>query len=181
MIIYFDFDFRNNEQQHTADMLCSLLHQLANSLMHVPEEICGLWEKYKGKRTRPSPNELLLVLVYIVQHYFTKVFVVLDALDECSECDILLPVLIDLMESESVSLFLTSRSEHDIQQGLGPLPIYSALIESRAVAADVELFVKKQIQNLQALRDLGRDLQVEITQRLVQGAKGMYVTALLFC
>ncbi|KAF4627310.1 hypothetical protein G7Y89_g10848 [Cudoniella acicularis] len=149
-IIYFYFNFRNTEQQHTAGMLYSLLYQLTNSLTHVPEEISGMWEKCKGKRTRPSPDELLLFLVYIVQHYVTKVFVIPDALDECSECNILLPVLIHLMENESVSLFLTGRSERDIQQALGPLPIYSATIESSAVAADVELFVKKQIQILGA-------------------------------
>ncbi len=172
-IIYFYFDFRNTEQQHTAGMLSSLLYQLANSLTHVPEEICALWEKYKGKRTRPSPDELLLLLVYIVQHYFTKVFIVLDALDECSERNVLLPILIDLMESKSVSLFLTSRSEHDIQQALNALPIFSTAIESATVAVDVELFVKKQIQNLEALRDLSHDLQIEIVQRLILGAKGM--------
>lgn len=143
-------------------MLSSLLYQLANSLTNVPEEICALWENYKGKRTRPSPDKLFLLLVYIVQQYFTKVFVVLNTLDKCSERSVLLPILIDLIESKSVSLFLTSRSEHDIQQALNSLPIFSTAIESATVAADVELFVKKQIQNLEGLRDLGHDLQMEI-------------------
>ncbi len=49
-IVYFYFDFRNAEKQHTGGMLCSLLCQLANELAAVPEEICGLWEKYKGKK-----------------------------------------------------------------------------------------------------------------------------------
>ncbi|KFY25596.1 hypothetical protein V493_04574 [Pseudogymnoascus sp. VKM F-4281 (FW-2241)] len=42
--IYFYFDFRNTEQQHTEGMLSSLLGQLANKLTKVPEEICTLLE-----------------------------------------------------------------------------------------------------------------------------------------
>jgi len=84
-VLYFYFDFRNTEQQHTAGMLCSLLYQLANQLWAVPEEICLLWEKYKAKKSRPSPKEPLELYISVVQLYFTKVFIALDALGECSE------------------------------------------------------------------------------------------------
>ena len=154
-------------------MLCSLLYQLANQLSAVPEEICLLWEKYKGKKSRPSPEELLKLLISVVQQYFTKVYVVLDALDECSEREILLPILIELMDRKCVSLFLTSRSEHDIQTSFSNLSIHAKVIESAEAAVDVELFVNRQIQAIETLRDLGAELQSEIIRRLVLGAKGM--------
>jgi len=157
-------------------MLCSLIRQLANSLIAVPEEICGLWEKYKGKKARPSPEELLGVLTFVVREYFEKVYVVLDALDECSERQILLPVLHQLMDRKCVSLFLTSRSEHDIQKSFAGISIYSAAIENHDVAVDVELFVNRQIKSIETLRDLSKDLQKEIVQRLVEGAQGMQVS-----
>ena len=173
--VYFYFDFRNPEQQHTEGMLSSLLSQLANKLTEVPEEICALWEMYKVKKARPSPEELLGILTLVIREYFDKVFIALDALDECSERQVLLPILHQLMKSKCASIFLTSRSGHDIQKSFSGHLIYSAAIESADVAVDVKLFVNKQIKAIESLRDLSVDLQNEIVQKLVDGAKGMQV------
>lgn len=154
-------------------MLSSLLHQLSDQLAVVPEEICGLWEKYKGKKSRPPPDELLNILNLVVREYFNKVYVVLDALDECSERQILLPILRQLMKDKCVSLFLTSRIEHDIQKSFSEYQIYSTSIESGVVATDVELFLNEHIKTIETLRDLSHALQKEIVLRLVEGAKGM--------
>ncbi|OBT57875.1 hypothetical protein VE04_02094 [Pseudogymnoascus sp. 24MN13] len=174
-IVYFYFDFRNSEQQHTEGMLCSLLGQLANKLSGVPEEICALCDIYKDKTSRPSSEELVAILTLVIQKYFDKVYVALDALDECSERQVLLPILHQLMDSKCASIFLTSRREHDIQKSLSKVSIYSAAIESTDVALDVELFVNRQIKAIESLRDLNVDLQNEIIQELVGGAKGMQV------
>lgn len=174
-IVYFYFDFRNSEQQHTEGVLSSLLGQLANKLTEVPEEICALWKMYKDKTSRPSPEELLGILTLAIQKYFNKVYIALDALDECSERQVFLPILNQLIDSKCASIFLTSRSEHDIQKSLSEVSIYSAAIESADVALDVELFVKKQIKSIESLRDLNVELQNEIVQQLVGGAKGMQV------
>ncbi|KFZ16169.1 hypothetical protein V502_05226 [Pseudogymnoascus sp. VKM F-4520 (FW-2644)] len=173
--VYFYFDFRNSEQQHTQGMLCSLLGQLANKLTEVPQEVCSLWEMYKDKKRRPSLEELLGILTLVIQKYFDKVYVVLDALDECSERQVFLPILHQLMDSKCASIFLTSRNEHDIQKSLYEKSIYSAAIESADVALDVKLFVNRQIKAIESLRDLNVDLQNEIVQKLVDGAKGMQV------
>lgn len=175
--VYFYFDFRNSEQQHTEGMLCSLLCQLADKLAEVPGEICGLWEIYKDKTTRPSPEELLSILKIIIREYFDKVYIALDALDECSERHLLLPILHELMDSRYASIFLTSHSEHDIRKSLSQKLIYSAAIESADVALDVELFVSRQIKSMESLRDLNAALQNEIVEHLVNGAKGMQVYA----
>lgn len=173
--VYFYFDFRNSEQQHTEGMLSSLLGQLANKLTEVPEEICALWELYKGKKARPSPEELFGILTLVIQKYFDKVYIALDALDECSERQVFLPILHQLIDSKCASIFLTSRSEHDIEKSLSKKSIYSAAIESADIALDVELFVKRQIKATESLQDLNVDLQNEIVQKLVGGAKGMQV------
>ncbi|KFX93548.1 hypothetical protein O988_06755 [Pseudogymnoascus sp. VKM F-3808] len=174
IVVYFYFDFRNSEQQHTEGMLCSLLSQLANKLTEIPEEIRALWKKYKDNKTRPSPDELLEILTLVIQKYFNKVYVALDALDECIERQVLLPILCQFIDSECASTFLTSRREYDIHKSLSKKYIYSAAIEGSDVALDVELFVDKQIKAIESLRDLNVDLQNEIVQALVAGAKGMF-------
>jgi hypothetical protein len=175
IVVYFYFDFRNSEQQLTEGMLCSLLSQLANNLTRIPEEICALWKKCKDKKARPSPDELLEILTLVIQKHFNKVYVALDALDECIERQVLLPILCQFIDSKCASIFLTSRSEYDIQKSLSEKYIYSAAIEGSDVALDVELFVNRQIKAIESLRDLNVDLQNEIVQELVAGAKGMQV------
>jgi RNAse (barnase) inhibitor barstar len=156
-------------------MLCSLLAQLASKLTEIPEEIYALWKRYKNKKTRPSPDELLKTLTLVIQKYFNKVYVALDALDECLERQVLLPILNQFIDSQCASIFLTSRSEDAIKNLLSEKRIYSAVIESSDVALDVELFVSRQIKDIESLRDLNVDLQNEILQTLVDGAKGMQV------
>lgn len=173
--IYFYFDFRDSEKQHTEGMLSSLLSQLANELTEVPKEICALWEMYKDKKRRPSSEELLSILTLVIKKYFDKVYIALDALDECSEHHIFLPILRQLMDSKCASIFLTSRGEDDIRKSLSKESMYSAAIESADVALDVELFVNRQIKATESLRDLNVGLQNDIVQQLVRGAKGMQV------
>jgi len=57
-----------------------------------------------------------------------------------------LPILIELMDRECPSFYLTRRSEHDIQISISNLSIHAKVIESAEVAVDVELFVNQQIQ-----------------------------------
>lgn len=154
-------------------MLCSLLAQLADKLAEVPEEICALWEIYKDKTTRPSPEELLSILKIIIREYFDKVYIALDALDECSERHLMLPILYQLIDSKCASIFLTSRNDDDIQKLLSKKYIYSASIDSADVALDVELFVSRQVKSVESLRVLNASLQNEIVEHLVSGAKGM--------
>lgn len=154
-------------------MICSLLGQLSNKLAEVPKEICALWEIYKDKTTRPSPEDLLSIFKIVIREYFDKVYIALDALDECSERHLLLPILIQLIDSKCASIFFTSRREDDIEKSFSKNNIYAAAIESANVALDVELFVSRQIKSMESFRDLNADLQNEIVERLVSGAKGM--------
>ena len=154
-------------------MLCSLLYQFCVKQPLAREEICSLYDKYKGKRARPSTDELLGLLVQIVRRYFDKVYVVLDALDECTERHILLPTLRDLRSRKTVSLFLTSRNHQDIVAELSNVDIIALSIESCEVAMDVDLFVTQRLEVEPFLRSLSAELKQEITDTLVEGAKGM--------
>ena len=118
-------------------------------------------------------KQQLGLLVQIVRRYFDKVYVVLDALDECTERHILLPTLRDLMSRKTVSLFLTSRNHQDIVAELSNVDIIALSIESCEVAMDVDLFVTQRLEVEPFLRSLSAELKQEITDTLVEGAKGM--------
>jgi hypothetical protein len=97
----------------------------------------------------------------------------MDALDECREWNVLLPILKELMASRSLALLATSRQEQHIIQGLADVAVERATIDARAVAMDVELFVTNQIAAEPHLRDLAPNLKNDIVSSLVKGANGM--------
>ena len=172
-VTFFYFDFRDVEKQTADGMLCCILHQLSTKLSMVPEEVCALYDIFKGKTARPSTETLLELLATVIRNNFEKVYLVLDALDECTVRQSLLRVIKVLVKTSVVSLFMTSRSEHDIVEEFSLLEIPSMSIQSNEVAMDVELFVSEEIGKTVHLRELESELKSDITQSLVSGANGM--------
>lgn len=174
-VAYFYFDFRDPEKQTTSGMLLSLIHQLSVQVKLVPEAVFQLYDRYKGEKSRPSAQELSRLLVAIARQHYRKVFVVLDALDECAERKALLSTLRGLIAIEALSLLFTSRNEADVLWEFQRQKVMDVTIKSKDVAQDVYLFVTAQIEEDNFLRDQSHELKHEIVQSLVDGAKGMLV------
>lgn len=154
-------------------MLASLLFQLVRKLDTVPDEVIQLFGKYKG-RARPTVNEFAELLGR-VSKYFTRCFIILDALDECveRERETLLPVLGSFENIENINFLFTSRKESDIETSFLKHRIRLIPIQDKQVATDVELYVSESMENDEKLKHLKVGLKEEIIATLVQGAKGM--------
>ncbi|KAH7304498.1 hypothetical protein BKA65DRAFT_531311 [Rhexocercosporidium sp. MPI-PUGE-AT-0058] len=74
------------EQTHTTiNLVASLLKQLVQRrLPAVSSSILNLYQHHRDKKTRPPLTEYARFLAAELRH-FSKVYVVIDALDECSE------------------------------------------------------------------------------------------------
>jgi hypothetical protein len=137
----------------------------------MPDGIKGLYEYHKDKRTRPSYNELAKALQSVIGLY-ARAFVVIDALDECSEAagcrKRLLSEILDLQAKLGINIFATSRTNDDLTKLL-----HSAL--SRKIYAtdgDVETYLNKQmlLQDTDIFDNDMRDLTVT---EIVKAAAGM--------
>nr|POF00992.1 serine/threonine-protein kinase tnni3k [Quercus suber] len=127
--VYFYFDFRDVEKQSVSDLLCALTHQLATQLSNIPDEVCTLHDRYKGKKSRPSSKELLTLLLEIARTYFHRVYVVIDALDECKERASLSDALRFLIQTNVLSMLITSCNKHDIERAMHIDDVPSIVIE----------------------------------------------------
>ncbi|KAK0714895.1 hypothetical protein B0H67DRAFT_600680 [Lasiosphaeris hirsuta] len=85
-IAYLYSNFRQNHEQKAEDLLASLLKQLVQELASLPEAIKILYDGNKNKGTRPSFDELSSALQSVAKEY-SRVFVIVDALDECQLSD----------------------------------------------------------------------------------------------
>ena len=85
-IAYLYCNFRRQNEQKIDDLLASLLKQLAECQHSLPASVKDLYDLHRTKRTRPSIDEILRSIQSVVTAY-TRVFIIIDALDECQVSD----------------------------------------------------------------------------------------------
>jgi len=131
------------------------------------------------KQTRPTLSEYADLLQSEVRR-FSKVFIVIDALDECSESngtrDNFLAEIRKLQPT--IHLLVTSRHIEIIERAFKN----AARLEIRASDEDVRKYLEGRIASEpQLVRHVEKDstLQDTIINAIVEKAKGMYVLVIL--
>ncbi|KAI1269810.1 hypothetical protein F5Y18DRAFT_437656 [Xylariaceae sp. FL1019] len=114
-ICHIFFNFRRTGEQNLENLFGSLLQQLVQFRSDLPRSLRRLYDDCKQRRSRPSLKEILQVLRDPVLDY-SKVFVVVDALDEC-EREVrsgFISELRNLWSDVGVDVFATSRDIPEI-------------------------------------------------------------------
>lgn len=129
--------------------------------------------KHGRKRTRPSIDELLRALQSVAAIY-SRVFIVVDALDECqasSGCRArFLSDIFTLQARTGVNLFATSRHILNIEKEFEG----STLLEIRASEEDVRRYLDGHVLQLPKFVTRSLELQEEIKAAIVKAVDGMY-------
>jgi len=170
-VVFLYCNYKEREDHTLPNLMASILHQLLQSLPSVSEEIRLLYNHHKKRMTRPSLNDLSALIRGRVAAY-SKVFLVVDALDECTEdsrSDLVtevhrLPV--------GVHFLCTSRFVPDIEN------IFRAAsrIEIRANDEDVRRYLEAQLQKESRLKrhvDAEPHLREEIVSTIIVKVQGM--------
>jgi hypothetical protein len=173
-IAYIFCNFQRQHEQKVEELLASLLKQLTQTRPSLPDTVKSLYDRHQDKRTRPSLNEISRVLQSVVTMY-SRVFVVIDALDECQvshNCQkTFLSELFSLQVNCGTNLFATSRFIPGITENFqGCL-----LIEIRASVHDVRRYVDGRMSSLPSFVRRSPDLQEAVKTEIVKAVDGMYV------
>jgi ankyrin repeat domain-containing protein 50 len=80
----FYFDFHDSTKQRGESLLCSLITQFADWCESTPEALEMLYSQNQDGRWRPTDKALLATLLNILQQ-FQNAYIIIDALDECTE------------------------------------------------------------------------------------------------
>ncbi|KAJ7270999.1 ankyrin repeat-containing domain protein [Mycena rebaudengoi] len=167
---------KESEAQSPSNVLAGLWWQLV-SKRPISTVVQQLYEKHQNQHTRPSLDEVHNILTATTTEY-SKLFFVVDALDEYPEAnrDILLKALAAM--GKSVSLMLTSRPN------ITPEAFFSTalVLEISAKDEDIRSYVRAQIQNGFRLSKHVRtrpELREEIERKIAENADGMFLIAKL--
>jgi hypothetical protein len=177
---YFYFDFTDTQKQDPELMLRSLLCQLLQRLVVIPERVNALFSSCGNGQRHPPMHALLEVVRQTVQD-FAQVYVVLDALDECTQRSELMDVLETVAgwRLDNLHLVMTSRKERDIERSLeGYIDEEDVVCLQRDVVdKDIQRYVQQRLFNDKRLQTWRRDATIrqEIETALMRGARGMYV------
>jgi Cdc6-like AAA superfamily ATPase len=176
-IAYLYCNFRRQDEQKIDDLLASLLKQLAQDQSSLPGSVKDLYDRHKEKRTRPSPDEISKALQSVAAMY-TRVFIIVDALDECQASDgcrtRFLSELFNLQTKHRTNILATSRFIPEIVDRFKG----SVLLEVRASTEDVERYLEGYMEQLPSFVQRNRRLQEEIKTGISEAVNGMYVPSL---
>jgi hypothetical protein len=102
-----------------------------------------------------------------------RTYVIVDALDECTERQDLLVVLYEILRSDSVqvNVLLLSREEEDIKEGIRAA--ISINLECPGIDGDIERHINRCLENDIAWRNDPSYVKQEIRDALMKGARGM--------
>ncbi|KAF5260565.1 hypothetical protein FOXYS1_8787 [Fusarium oxysporum] len=152
--------------------------QLSESQPSLFKPVDDLYNKRKASRTRPSLQELGRVLQEVAATY-SRVYIVLDALDECETTDGTLPNFIqqvlDLQSATSTNILATSRYIPEIKEKFRK----AVSLKIRASEPDVRRYLAGRMSQLPVFVQNKPELQEEIKTRILESVQGMFLLAQL--
>jgi hypothetical protein len=168
---YFYFDFNDTQKQIVDSFLRSAIIQLFKRRPEIPADVLSLYTESHG--SQPGREALIATLLALFE-LSAQTYILIDALDECSERLDAVNVLQRLIDSSnSMNLLITSRKEQDIISVLQPHMDVVLSIQNAKVNADVAIHARQCLDNDHALWRCN-PIKSEVVKALVDGANGMY-------
>jgi NACHT domain len=169
---YYYFDFNDAEKQNVKGLLRSLLTQLALLREDIGDDILKLYSENGLGMQEPGQTGLALTLFSVLQK-LGRTYLLIDALDECSQRESLLQLISEIKNRcSSVSILVTSRNEYDIELSLKDIAICLG-VQSTVVDEDIQIYVQSRLMADSKLRRWPQVVKEEIKQSLVEKAHGM--------
>jgi hypothetical protein len=159
--------------QTAINLVGAIVRQLVQQRSELSEQITDLRRSHSTKQTRPSLDEYSRCLQSEISR-FPKVFIVIDALDECIESNGTRRVLLDEFQKlqSHVHLLVTSRLIVSIEQDFAD----ALRLEICASDEDIRRYLEGRIGKEDRLKRLIKAdliLQNSLIDTIVENAKGM--------
>ena len=145
----------------------------------MPKVLVDLYDHHGNGHQEPTLSDLQNTL-WAMLDGFSSTFIILDALDECTEREKLLnwieSVILENLEKDinlGLHLIVTSRPEHDIEDKFKSYTCLDLVEESEN--HDLVAYLDYQLQNDSVFKKWKPDTQEEIKLTLIKQADGMYV------
>ncbi|EPS35673.1 hypothetical protein H072_10925 [Dactylellina haptotyla CBS 200.50] len=175
-IAYMYCNFKRKEDQDLDSVLRSLLRQLLQGRSSLPQPLMELFKECKRKKRRASFDEIVTTF-HLVTAIYTKVFIVIDALDEWTESvetrGRFLTEIFKLHNKCDMNIFATSRFIPEVTDRFKCYP----KLEIQAHEDDIRSYLDGKI--VKSEESLLLKYNEEIKKSIVEIARGMFLLAQL--
>jgi transposase len=160
-------NYKEQAEQTVSNLVASLLKQMVQNRSAISDDVKSFWEHHQRQNARPTLDQVADALKSEIKTY-SKVFIVVDALDECREDDATRAKLLKVLRSlgGNVNLMVTSRDLPSIARDFEE----TKSLYIHAKDQDIRIYLEGRIAV--APRHLKR-LQETIVNRIVKKASGM--------
>ncbi|KAI1331250.1 ankyrin repeat-containing domain protein [Xylariaceae sp. FL0255] len=171
-IAYLYCSFRQTDDQKAEGLFASLLKQLSQKQCPLPARVTTFYTRHGRQAEKPSLNEILTTLRFVVAAY-SQVFIVVDALDECSAytSSRFLSEIFNLQATCRANILATSRFIPGIMEQFKN----TKSLEIRASKQDICAYVDGHILYLPSFVRDSCELQKEIKTKIFNAVDGMFL------
>jgi predicted DNA-binding protein len=170
VFIYCRYD--DQENQSVTSFMGSFLQQLVERRRILDPEIKEMYEKHAATRSRPNATTFLTLIEAQIEK-MDRVYVVIDALDECQE-----KTRADLLNninklSFKTNVFLTSRHNTRVEQYLRPREMNN--LEIRAAPEDIKTYIQARFlleSDRHSCLDAHLQIQPYLREEILEGVIG---------
>ncbi|KAJ9353099.1 hypothetical protein DTO280E4_7527 [Paecilomyces variotii] len=178
VVAYIFCDYREQSKQKLNNILGAILKQLVQPMETLPDDLNMLYKSHQATGSTLQRNELTELLISVA-NYYSRVYLVIDALDECPDSDgtrsTFISHLLKLQKNCNVNLLATSRFIPDITARFGHFPS----VEVRASDADVALYTEGRIHEFNCVRK-NPALSKLVVSSITKTSDGMFLLAKLY-
>jgi hypothetical protein len=168
-------NFRRRDEQTADQLLANVLKQLSRQRPSLPEPLKELWAKHQERQTRPSSDEISKLL-RLTASPFSRLFIVVDAVDECQASDgcraRFLAEIRSVQKELGANVFVTSRFIPEIVDHFRGIS-GSVTLEIAASREDVERYIEGNMVQLPAFVQRNTKLQADIKDSISVAVDGM--------
>ena len=178
LVTYIYCDYSKQHEQKHVNLIASILKQLLQHQVFVPENVWKSYRHHTNSGTRPKAEEMYDLLQTSLSA-FPQIYIVVDAVDELSVIDHvrqnLLSSLSLLQKTHSLNFLVTSRFIPHVTQELDDPPCLIV----RASDEDVRRYVRGHISDLANWVLKNSKLQTIIEDSIASAVDGMFLLAQL--
>ena len=91
-------NYKEQTEHTVSNLVASLLKQMVQDSRAISDDIKSFYKRHHRRAARPTLDQLTNILISEIQSY-SKVFIVVDALDECREDDATRATLLEVLRS----------------------------------------------------------------------------------
>ena len=177
---YFFFDSNDASKIQPDDVVKALIMQLAVQYLPAFEIIKDYHRTTTSMYRRTFQGSSLtaqglLESLKTMLKAFDRVFIMFDALDECTGWDELINLINKLVswKTARLSLFATCRRDKRAEDAINELGASHVHLDNATIGLDIQIYVKEVMLGHDSFRKWPGELRVEIQNHLIDGANGM--------